>query len=115
MGLGAGKRPREIVQFFVDEAPRIFKRRSGLRHWFLRKYAADGLQASLGRCFGAKLTADSKKRLVIPTYNLGKDDVYLFKTPTTNDFGGTLEFHSNVASGSRHERGPDLLPVLHER
>lgn len=31
--------------------------------------------------FGSKTLGDSTKRLVIPSYNLGEDDVYLFKTP----------------------------------
>ena len=31
--------------------------------------------------FGEKLLGDSTKRLVVPSYNLGEDDVYIFKTP----------------------------------
>lgn len=84
LGLGAGLRPREIVQFYVDEAPRIFRRRyalGALKHWVLRKYPAGPLESALKRCFGAKRLSHSFKRLVVPAYNLGKDDVYLFKTP----------------------------------
>ena len=41
----------------------------------------DALEAALKRCFGAKRLSDSLKRLIVPAYNLGQDDVYLFKTP----------------------------------
>ena len=36
---------------------------------------------ALRLCFKDKLFGDSKKRLVIPSYNLGEDDVYIFRTP----------------------------------
>ena len=36
---------------------------------------------ALKSCFQEKCLADCNKRLVIPAYNIGEDDVYLFKTP----------------------------------
>jgi hypothetical protein len=36
---------------------------------------------ALQECLGDHLLSHSKKRLVIPSYNLDKDEVYLFKTP----------------------------------
>lgn len=84
IGLGLGLRPREIVEFYVDEGPKIFSRCFGLKwfqHWVLRKFAADPLEDALKRCYQEKRFGDSTKRLVIPAYNLGEDDVYLFRTP----------------------------------
>lgn len=84
LALGLGIKPREIVQFYVEKGPKIFKSPLGInriRHWFQHKFSQTPLRASLQECFGDKRLADSKKRLVIPSYNLGEDDVYLFKTP----------------------------------
>jgi patatin-like phospholipase/acyl hydrolase len=84
IGLGLGLRPREIVDFYLREGPSIFPKWYGfksLQHWLLRKYSARPLEGALKRCFKEKRFGDSKKRLVIPTYNLGEDDVYLFRTP----------------------------------
>jgi len=84
LGLGLGMRPREIVEFYVAQGPKIFRNSSkvnGLKHWFYRKYNSEPLKAALYGCFQNRLLGDSKKRLVIPSYNLGEDDVYLFKTP----------------------------------
>lgn len=84
LGLGLGMRPREIVEFYITQGPKIFRNSfkvKGLRHWFYPKYNNDPLKAALCDCFQNRLLGDSKKRLVIPSYNLGEDDVYLFKTP----------------------------------
>jgi len=84
LGLGLGMRPREIVEFYVREGPRIFPRWFGakrLQHWFYRKFSAEPLIAALRSCFKDKRFGDSKKRLIIPSYNLGDDDVYIFRTP----------------------------------
>jgi len=84
VGLGLGLRPREIVDFYVKEGQRIFPRWLGaksIQKWVFRKYSADPLEAALRSCFKDRLFGDSEKRLVIPAYNLGEDDVYLFRTP----------------------------------
>ncbi len=83
LALGMGMRPREIVRFYVHKGPEIFAadRLSGFKRFFRSKYDSDGLESALKDCFGEKRLADSEKRLVIPSYNIGEDDVYLFKTP----------------------------------
>lgn len=84
LALGAGMRPREIVQFYVNQGSRIFRNQCGIRslmHWIRRKYPRTPLETAVRECFGDRLLGDSTKRLVIPSYNLGDDDVYLFKTP----------------------------------
>jgi len=86
IGLGLGLSPREIVQFYVKEGPSIFGNTCGWR-WFLqwigRKFPQHRLTKALksDSAFGDKLLGQSSKRLVIPTYNLGQDQVRVFKTP----------------------------------
>ena len=82
LSLGIGMNPREIIKFYANNGNNIFppKRLSRFRQWFCNKYDAGPLKQSLKDCFGEKLLGESKKRLVIPSYNIGEDDVYLFKT-----------------------------------
>lgn len=83
IGLGIGLRPREIVDFYLNEGPNIFPSLFGLKslqHWASRKFSAKPLENALKRCFKEKRFGDSTKRLVIPSYNLGEDDVYIFRT-----------------------------------
>ena len=82
LALGIGMRPRQIVDFYVREAPNIFASKpfAKVMQYLRCKYSSEGLRHSLEKCFKDKQLKDSNKRLVIPAYNLGKDDVYLFKT-----------------------------------
>jgi predicted acylesterase/phospholipase RssA len=84
LGLGAGLTPRQILDFYLSENRRIFANRLRwrvLRHPFVAKYRAKHLQAALQQTFGETLLGDSAVPLVIPSFNLGENDVYLFKTP----------------------------------
>ena len=88
LALGAGMRPIEIVEFYVKKGPEIFasvglldRIKHSVRHFFKTKYDNTSLKNALKECFGNKLLADSKRPLVIPAYNIGEDDIYLFKTP----------------------------------
>lgn len=82
LGLGIGMSPREIVSFYVEKGREIFPHGAGfsLRQIWRNKFSASPLEKALKECFNAKLLGESRKRLVIPSYNLGDDDVYLFKT-----------------------------------
>ncbi|MBX9948746.1 MAG: patatin-like phospholipase family protein [Candidatus Obscuribacterales bacterium] len=83
LGLGAGLSPAEIVDFYVKEGPKIFAQHpaSWLQHLVFRKFGSAELEAALKRCFGEKRLGDSTKRLVIPSYNLDTEQVYVCKTP----------------------------------
>jgi len=84
IGLGLGMRPREIVEFYLSEGPKIFPRWWGMKwfqQWGYRKFSAKPLITALQSCFKDRRFGESKKRLIIPAYNLGEDDVYLFRTP----------------------------------
>jgi uncharacterized protein len=89
IGLGLGKRPKEIVEFYINHGPRIFGNLFGWRsflHLFFRKYPQGRLESALrsNDGLGEKCLGESTKRLVIPTYNLGADKVRVFKTPHHN-------------------------------
>ena len=84
LGLGMGLRPREIVQFYVSECGNIFGDKLGYRGLFRlwrRKFSEQPLASALKRCFGERRLADCVKPVVIPSFNLDRNDVYLFKTP----------------------------------
>jgi len=84
LGLGLGMTPREILEFYAAHGPRIFRDRTGLRS--LRrisrtKYSAEPLRSALEEILGDRLFGHSTKRLLITSYDIGVDDVHLFRTP----------------------------------
>lgn len=83
LALGMGMRPHEIVSFYVKEGPNIFPQTLlfGGAHCIRHKFNPGNLEAAVKSCFGDTLLGDSKRPLVIPSYNVGDDDIYLFKTP----------------------------------
>jgi patatin-like phospholipase/acyl hydrolase len=84
LGLGLGLSPREILAFYTEHGPRIFRDRSrmrGVRHLFRAKYGSGPLREALTAVFGDRTFGESTKRLVITSYNVAADDVYLFRTP----------------------------------
>lgn len=84
IGLGLGLTPREIVEFYAEHGPAIFRDRSrtrGLRRLVRAKYPAEPLREALTQVLGQRRFGESGKRLVITSYNLAEDDVYLFRTP----------------------------------
>lgn len=83
LGLGIGIKPVDILKFYISNGQKIFPKKVLSDYiWFFRhKYQSERLKECLIDRFGEKLLGESKKRLVIPSYNLGDDDVYLFKTP----------------------------------
>ena len=82
LGLGLGMKPRELLRFYVEKGPVIFRNGllSSLKQLWKNKHPSQGLERALKDCFGDALLDASKKRLVIPSFNIDKDDVYLFKT-----------------------------------
>lgn len=84
LALGAGLTPSEILDFYVAERETIFSGPpvwTSVRRVFRAKYGPDGLEAALKRIFGERLLGESQIALVVPSYNLGENAVYLFKTP----------------------------------
>jgi len=84
IGLGLGLSPSEILEFYRHHGPRIFDnplRWRSVQWWLRRKYSPAALEAGLRAVFGDRAFGESSKRLVVPSYNLGEDDVYVFRTP----------------------------------
>jgi patatin-like phospholipase/acyl hydrolase len=83
LGLGLGLRPRQILEFYADLGAQVFRSPPGLgqaRQLLRAKYQPGPLRAALTGVFGDQTFGESAKRLVITSYNLGADDVYLFRT-----------------------------------
>lgn len=83
LALGAGVPARSILEFFVEEGPQVFRapRVRAARQLVRSKYSGRALDSALQRLFGEKLLGDSGVRLVIPTFDMTRNDVYLLKTP----------------------------------
>lgn len=85
IGLGMGLKPKEIVEFYIDKGPKIFSKNvftQSISHWLFSKYSQnDFVEALQSVDIFNKHFGDSTKRLIIPSYNLGDNDVYIFKTP----------------------------------
>lgn len=84
LALGAGLRPAELVSFYENEGQAVFRDRfrfRSLRRIARPKFSAGRLRRTLEAIFGDRVLADSKTPLVIPAFDIGEDDVHLFKTP----------------------------------
>lgn len=83
LALGAGKRPSEIVDFYLRHGRAIFKapRTGPARRLWRSKYSAAPLRSALEEVLADKLLCDSTLRLVVPAYDLRTDDVKVFRTP----------------------------------
>lgn len=86
LGLGAGMSTKEILAFYEEDGPNIFPRtpwwmlHKKIGRIFKPKYTHDQLEAALKRRFGDRRIGDSVTRLVIPTFDIERDDIHLFKT-----------------------------------
>jgi len=82
--LGGGESAEAIVDLYVSKMSTIFPgphRTRELRRLARPKYAADGLEKVLRGVFGDRLLGESRVPLVIPSFDLGENSIYLFKTP----------------------------------
>ena len=86
IGLGLGLSPAQMVEFYFEMGPRIFPKyrwwKKRLRQALRPLYSPINLQKALRdrSVLGDRLLGDSSKSLVIPSYSLSEDGVYLFKT-----------------------------------
>lgn len=85
LGLGLGLSPRDLVEFYFNKGSKIFSKIpicTDIKNVLFSKYSALPLEKIFqeDRCFGGKLLGQSKKRLVIPAYDIDSNDVTLFKT-----------------------------------
>lgn len=85
LGLGLGLSTKKLVEFYFNKGPQIFNKFpfwTNIKNLFLAKYSGNVLENIFQEkdCFGDRLLGESNKRLVIPSYNIDTNDVYVFKT-----------------------------------
>lgn len=83
VGLGLGLSPKEILSFYRENANLIFpwwRRWLPLGFLFVSKYSNKGLIKAAQKIFQNRKFGESKSRLVITSYSLATDNVYLFRT-----------------------------------
>ena len=86
LALGAGLRPAEVATQYERLVATVFPR--SRRRWWRGParlthpaYDASVLRAALEGVLGGRLLGDSCKRLVIPSWDVRKGGVHIFKTP----------------------------------
>jgi uncharacterized protein len=82
LALAAGRRPYEIVDFFVANGKDIFPHSPARSiRWLLRaKYQSEPLSRALRLVLGDTTLLDACIPLVVPSYELDNGEVHLFKT-----------------------------------
>ena len=83
LALGLGLSAQEVLAFYEELGPRIFRKYSilsPLRHLLFAKYDGLSLQAAISEKFGSRRLGESRNRLVIPALNLDTGEAYLYKT-----------------------------------
>jgi predicted acylesterase/phospholipase RssA len=82
LGLGAGLTPLNMVRFYAEHGPDIFRgrRRRTLRQLVRAKYPSGPFRQALEEVFGDRLFGSSRLRLVIPAYDVRNDKTCLFRT-----------------------------------
>lgn len=86
LALGAGLTPREIVSHYEELVAEVFpsaKRNVWQRTRQLTKpiYNSDVLHFALTKVLGERSLGESKKRLIIPSWDVQRSAVHIFKTP----------------------------------
>jgi patatin-like phospholipase/acyl hydrolase len=104
IGLGLGKTPKEMLEFYRKEGPKIFPKNRALRHWLKSKHDSQTLRQTLESHFGAHtLTDDSCCRLVIPTVRAEHGESEVIVTAHTRDrvaFRGISAVDAALASSA---------------
>lgn len=84
LGLGLGFSAREMLAFYAELGPRVFRGPGGVLGWMkwlgVAKYQSGPLRTALQEKFGEHRLGDSTKRLMIPSVNLVTGEVHIYKT-----------------------------------
>ncbi len=83
LGLGMGFSAKELLEFYEQEGPKIFKGNRLtrlLRSIGVSKYSNEPLRRALSSKFNERKLGESKNRLVIPSLNLENGEVHVYKT-----------------------------------
>lgn len=83
LGLGLGLSAGGLLRFYQERGPAIFNG-SGQMGWIRQllraKYNPQALKQALTEAFGSRRLGDSRKRLVIPSFNVETGEVHVWKT-----------------------------------
>ena len=83
LGLGLGLTAQQILSFYEVDGPKIFAGNRlirWLRQLGISKYDSAPLRRALENVFKQRTLGESKKRLVIPSFNLDTGEVHIWKT-----------------------------------
>ena len=83
LGMGLGMSARDLLRFYQERGPAIFNGNGRLRflRWLVRaKYNPEALRQCLTDVFGSRRLGESRKRLVIPSFNVETGEVHVWKT-----------------------------------
>lgn len=85
LGFGLGLSAREIARFFTEKGPTIFPRSffppSKLRALCgVNRYKHDDLRRALADVFKDNTLAESKARLIVPSFDATSGDIHIYKT-----------------------------------
>lgn len=86
LSLGAGLRPAEIVEHYTALTERVFPRSRQARWRYVPRavrpaYSGTVLRKVLVEVLGSRLLRDSSKRLIVPSWDVQRGEVHIFKTP----------------------------------
>jgi len=83
LALGAGLRPAEVRDHFDSLVHTVFPvaRRRSPRRIVRPAYSGPALKEALAGMLGDRLLGDSRKRLIIPSWDVAMGSVHVFKTP----------------------------------
>src|SRR6266478_418870 len=83
LGLGLGLSASNLLRFYEERGPAIFNgngQMGRIRQLFRAKYNSQPLKQALSEALGSRRLGDSRKRLVIPSFNVETGEVHVWKT-----------------------------------
>jgi uncharacterized protein len=92
IGLALGYSAQEILGFYEELGPEIFKLTgfgnilASIKQVGKAKYGQEQLAASLNGFFGGRLLGESKTALLVPSFNIETGEIYVFKSKGTKEF-----------------------------
>lgn len=116
--LGAGMRARDILDFYKKHGPAIFPSRipvlsplwGKIRWVFASKFGSKALDEALRATLGERRVGESLTRLVIPSMDLERGTVYIYKTSHHERF--TVDYKKPMVEAARAtSAAPTYFPV----
>jgi patatin-like phospholipase/acyl hydrolase len=114
LGLGARIKPVDIVGFYAEQGPHVFRGPRAMRFvlgLFRARYNGRALRRAVNDVFGDLTLEQSKSRLVIPSFNLDEGGVHIFKTKHDERF--KRDYRNRMAAAAvATSAAPTYLPAF---